>query len=444
MKTEQAAPIAVHKLSAMSKAEIAKLHIRTEGDLSAFLDGVKPIIDTVRQDGDAALVRYARQFDQADLSESTVEASKAEFDRAFDSLDSDLIETLEYAADNIRRFHGEQMPKDMWMKEIRPGVLVGERYNAIDSAALYSPRGKGSFPSVTLMTTIPAVVAGVREPIVITPPAPDGTVDAATLVAARLAGVERVFKAGGAVAVAAAAFGTESVPKCQKIEGPGSLWVVAAKRLLSGEIASHVRAGPTESVLLVDETATPRTAALDLLIEAEHGPDSSVFLVTPSADIAKAVIDAAPEFYQHMDSRRVEYASTVLSGNNGGVVITRDIEEAYRFVNDYAPEHLQVLSKNPFDHLAHIRNASEILLGENLPSSIANYVMGPNAVLPTSGAARFGSPLGVHDFLKSASIGHISPSGYAEMAMHTERFASYEGFDAHRNAVSALRLQSMA
>ena len=391
MKTEQAAPIAVHALSAMSKAEIAKLHIRTEGDLSAFLDGVKPIIDTVRQDGDAALVRYARQFDKAELTESTVEASKAEFDRAFDSLDSDLIETLEYAADNIRRFHEEQMPKDMWMKEIRPGVLVGERYNAIDSAALYSPRGKGSFPSVTLMTTIPAVVAGVREPIVITPPAPDGTVDAATLVAARLAGVERVFKAGGAVAVAAAAFGTQSVPKCQKIEGPGSLWVVAAKRLLSGEIASHVRAGPTESVLLVDETANPRTAALDLLIEAEHGPDSSVFLVTPSADIAKAVIDAAPEFYQHMDSKRVEYASTVLSGNNGGVVITRDMEEAYRFVNDYAPEHLQVLSKNPFDHLAHIRNASEILLGENRPSSIANYVMGPNAVLPTSGAARFGS-----------------------------------------------------
>ncbi|HGG63979.1 MAG TPA: histidinol dehydrogenase [Rhodobacteraceae bacterium] len=441
MKADQFAPIAVHELSAMSKAQIANLHIRTEGDLSGFLDGAKPIIDAVRQEGDAALVRFARQFDKAELTESTVEASKAEFDRAFDSLDRQLIETLEYAADNIRRFHEEQMPKEMWMKEIRPGVLVGERYNAIDSAALYSPRGKGSFPSVTLMTTIPAIVAGVREPIVVTPPAPDGTVDAATLVAARLAGVERVFKAGGAVAVAAAAFGTESVPKCQKIEGPGSLWVVAAKRLLSGEIASHVRAGPTESVLLVDKTANPRTAALDLLIEAEHGPDSSVFLVTPSADIAKAVTDAVPEFYQHMDTRRVEFATTVLSGKNGGVVVTRDIEEAYQFVNDYAPEHLQVLSKNPFDHLAHIENASEILLGENLPSSIANYVMGPNAVLPTSGAARFGSPLGVHDFLKSASIGHISPAGYAEMARHTNRFASYEGFDAHRNAVSDLRLQ---
>ncbi len=441
MKGDQCAPIAVHELSSMSKAQIANLHIRTEGDLSEFLEGVKPIIDAVRQDGDAALVRFAKQFDKAELTEITIEASKDEFDRAFDSLDRQLIETLEYAVDNIRRFHEEQMPKEMWMKEIRPGVLVGERYNAIDSAALYSPRGKGSFPSVTLMTTIPAAVAGVREPIVITPPAPDGSVDAATLVAARLAGVERVFKAGGAVAVAAAAFGTDSVPKCQKIEGPGSLWVVAAKRLLSGEIASHVRAGPTESVLLVDKTANPRTAALDLLIEAEHGPDSSVFLVTPSADIAKAVIDAVPEFYQHMDRRRVEFATTVLSGKNGGVVVTRDIEEAYQFVNDYAPEHLQVLSKNPFDHLAHIRNASEILLGENLPSSIANYVMGPNAVLPTSGAARFGSPLGVHDFLKSASIGHISQAGYAEMAMHTNRFATYEGFDAHRNAVSDLRLQ---
>lgn len=431
--------IRIHDLSKLSPGERAELLLRAENDLTYFLERIPPIIEGVRTEGDVALARFAREFDGAPVEADEIAATPEDFDAAFSCLDPGMIETLEYAADNIRRYHQAQMPGDMWMKEIRPGVLVGERFTPIDSAALYSPRGKGSFPSVTLMTAIPAVVAGVGNVAILTPPGPDGKIDPATLVAARLSGVDQVYKAGGAQAVAAAALGTATVPKCVKIEGPGSPWFVAAKRLLQGDIYSRLPAGPSESLILADETTDPEMAALDLLIESEHGADSSVFLVTWSRDLAEAVQKAVPAFLAHMTERRVEFSSEVLGGGNGGIILAGSREEAYAFVNDYAPEHLQILSKAPFEHLPHIRNASEILLGEYAPGSIANYMMGPNCVLPTSAAAKVHSPLGVHDFLKSASIGHVTSKGYAEMAPHTHRFATYEGFDAHANSVSTLR-----
>jgi histidinol dehydrogenase len=331
----------------------------------------------------------------------------------------------------------------MWMKEIRPGVLVGERATPIDSVACYSPRGKGSFPSVTLMTAIPAAVAGVPQPIILTPPGPDGKVDPATLVAARLAGVEQVYKAGGAQAVAAVAYGTATIPRCFKFVGPGNPWVVAAKRLLAGHIDPGLPAGPSETILLADATANPLIAALDMTIESEHGPDSSAFLVTWDAVLARAVRAAIPAYWDQQNDKLAGYSSTVLSGRRGGIVLASSAAEAYAFINDYAPEHCQVLSKSPYEHLAHIRNASEILLGEYAAGSIANYMMGPNCVLPTSSAARTHSPLGVLDFMKTCSVGHMTAGGYAEMAPHTHRFATYEGFDGHANAVSELRSQAM-
>ncbi|MAY63506.1 MAG: histidinol dehydrogenase [Rhizobiales bacterium] len=431
--------IRIHDLGALSDAQRLTLLQRTENDLSYFLERVPAIVEAVRTEGDEALARFARDYDHAPVTADDIAATEADFDAASASLEPEMIETLRYAADNIRRYHQAQMPGEMWMKEIRPGVLVGERFTPIDSVALYSPRGKGSFPSVTLMTAIPAVVAGVEHVIILTPPGPDGKVDPATLVAARLSGVEKVFKAGGAQAVAAAAYGTETIPRCLKIEGPGSPWFMAAKQVLAGRIESRLPAGPSESLIFVDETSDPRIAALDLLVESEHGADSSVFLVTCSRAFAEAVCAAAPEFWARMAPRRVEFSQAVLGGENGGVVLAGSLEEAYRFINDYAPEHLQILSKTPFAHLTHIRNASEILLGEETAAAIANYMMGPNCVLPTSGAAKVHSPLGVHDFLKSASVGHMTAKGYAEMAPHTHRFATYEGFDAHANSVSELR-----
>jgi len=325
------------------------------------------------------------------------------------------------------------------MTEIRPGVLVGERATPIDSVACYSPRGKGSFPVVTLMTAIPAVVAGVPSPVILTPPGADGEVDPATLVAARIAGIDTVCKAGGAQAVAAAAFGTNSVPRCHKIVGPGSPWLVAAKRLLSGQIDPGLPAGPSETILLADPSANAHIAALDLCIESEHGPDSGAFLVTWDRKLAEHVCELVPAYWARMGDTLAQYSSTVLSGKRGGVVLAANAQEAYDFVNDYAPEHCQVLSKTPFEHLSHVRNASEILLGEHAAGSLANYLMGPNCVLPTAAGARTHSPLGVPDFMKTCSVGHVTDVGYKALAPHTHRFACYEGFDGHANAVSVLR-----
>jgi histidinol dehydrogenase len=432
-------PVAIHTLATLSADARAELLARSEENLESFMQGAAPIIEAVRSEGDAALVHYSKQFDHADINVDQIAATKTEIDNAFDALDAAFIEVLEYAADNIRRFQQEQMPGDMWMKEIRPGVLVGERYTPIDSVACYSPRGKGSFPSVTLMTAIPAVVAGVPDAMVLTPPGPDGNVDPATLVAARLAGIEQVYKAGGVQAVAAAAYGTQTIPECKKIVGPGSPWLVAAKRLLSGVIDPGLPAGPSETIVMADPSANPLIAALDLLIESEHGSDSSAFLVTWDKALAEKAAAAIPGYWDTMSDTLAGFSSDVLSGTSGGIVLTEDAESAYAFINDYAPEHCQVLSQNPFEHLSHIRNASEILLGEHAAGSLANYIMGPNCVLPTSGAANTYSPLGVHDFMKSASVGHVTKQGYDQLAQRVHRFATYEGFDAHANSVSSLR-----
>ena len=432
--------VSLHELAKLDAAQYEQLLSRAEDELDTFIEGVKPIIAAVLEEGDEAVARFGQQYDGAsELVAGELAASKNDIDNAFDQVDKAMIETLEYSADNIRRFHEAQRPPEMWMKEIRPGVLVGERATPIDSVACYSPRGKGSFPSVTLMTAIPAVVAGVPAPVILTPPGADSKVDPATLVAARLAGVERVFKVGGAQAVAAVAYGTASIPRCFKIVGPGNPWLVAAKRQLAGRIDPGLPAGPSETIILADETANPFVAALDMTIESEHGDDSGAFLVTWDRAVAEAVVQAIPGYWDHQSDKLAGYSSTVLSGQRGGVVLADSKAAAYAFINDYAPEHCQVLSTHPYEHLAHIRNASEILLGQNAVGSIANYMMGPNCVLPTSAAARTHSPLGVHDFMKTCSVAHMTESGYREMAPHTHRFATYEGFDGHANAVSSLR-----
>ena len=431
--------IALYDYDALSAQERAHLCLRAEDDLVDYMTKVEPIIAAVREEGDEAIARFIKKFDGAEVDAQNLLATEAEFEAAFEALDDDFIDVLRYAADNIRRFHEMQKPQDIWWTEIRPGVKVGERATAIQSVALYSPRGKGSFPSVTLMTAIPAVVAGVAEPIILTPPGPDGQIDPATLVAARLSGVEKVARAGGPLAVAAAAFGTKTIPKCLKIEGPGSPWFVAAKKLLADDISSRLPAGPSEVVILADDSISPDLAALDILIESEHGADSSGFLVTYSKEFAEQVRASIPQFYDKMSEERVDYASTVLAGPRGGIVLCKDKEQAYAFINAYAPEHCQILSKDAEQHLPHIINASEILLGEYAAGSLANYMMGPNCVLPTSGAAHIHSPLGVMDFMKMTSVGTLNAQGFAEMAPKTERFARYEGFDAHANAVSSLR-----
>ena len=436
-------PVALHDLAKLSAAERAALLVRAEEDLSLYIERVTPILAAVKAEGDAALVRFARQFDKAPVSftAASLKVGKADIDAAFKTVSPEVIAAIEFAADNIRRYHQAQMPEEMWMKEIQPGVMTGERWNAIDSCACYIPRGKGSFPSMVTMSLIPAVVAGVPHLIVLTPPGPDGKADAATLVAARISGVEEIYLVGGAQAIAAAAYGTATVPKVHKILGPSNSYGVAAKRLLSDVIDPGFMAGPSESIILADETANGRLAALDLLIEAEHGPDSSAFLVTNSRAVAEAAIAAIPDFYKQMSETRVGYCDEVLSGKRGGVVLAPDLQGVFDFVNDYAPEHLMVHAKEPFEHLGRIRNAGEILLGAHTPNTLGNYVLGPNAILPTSGAARTASPLSVFDYLKRTSLAYVTPKGYPQMAKPAKALADYEGFDAHANAVSELRQQ---
>jgi histidinol dehydrogenase len=432
-------PIAVFDLATLSAEARARLLMRSEADLALFEERVKPIIEQVRRDGDAALVHFAARFDGATLSPDAIRTPDHEFDVARESVSPDVIAALEYAVDNVRHYHQAQMPEQMWMKEVRPGIFAGERWSPIDSVACYVPRGKGSFPSVAVMTAVPAMVAKVPRVIICTPPLPDGRTDPATLVAARLAGVTEVYRCGGAQAVAAVAYGTATVPRVLKMVGPGSPYLVAAKKLLSHRLDPGILAGPSESIILADETADGRLAALDLLIEAEHGPDSSCFLVTSSRAVAEAARAAIPGFWAQMSDQRVDFSATVLRGPQGGIVLAPDFESACGFANDYAPEHLTIHASDPWRHLGRIRNAGEILLGERTPSTLANFVLGPNAVLPTSGAARTSSALGVYDFVKRSSLAYVTTSGYSGAARHAGRLATYEGFDGHANAVSATR-----
>jgi histidinol dehydrogenase len=429
----------LHDLAALNNAERTALMRRAEADLGPFMERVRQIVEAVRTDGDAALVRLAREIDNVALDPALIAATDSEFEAADADLSAEVKDAIAYAARSIRRYHEDQKPPEMWLHEIHPGAYAGERTLPIPSAACYVPRGKGSFPSVAMMTTIPAVVAGVAEVCIVTPPGPGGQVDAGTLVAARLAGVSRVYKCGGAAALAAVAYGTQTVPRCAKIVGPGSPWMAAAKRLLADVIDTGTPAGPSESIILADASADGRLAALDLLIEAEHGPDSSAYLVTPSRAVAEAAAEALPGYLAHMGEQRASFAKTVLGGPRGGIVLAPSLDGAIDFVNDYAPEHLEILAAEPMALLGRIRNAGEVLLGRHTPIVIGNFVLGANAVLPTNAAARTHSPLSVFDFMKRMSVGYVTAPAYPELGRHAHALATYEGFEAHANAVSALR-----
>ena len=430
--------ISFHDLRAVAKPPDT-LFARSVMDLTTFCERAQPIVDSVRNQGDEALRRFARELDGVKAEGMAIRAEEAEFAAALDQVPPAVIRAIEHAADNIRRFHAAQMPEEMWLKQIEPGVWVGDRHIPIDSVACYVPRGKGSFPSVVNMTAIPAIVAGVARAVIITPPGPDGRVDPGTLIAARCAGVKEVYKCGGAQGVAAVAFGTETVPKCLKIVGPGSPWVLAAKRLLANVIDPGINAGPSESIVLADESADGALAALDLLIEAEHGADSSVYLVTSSPKVIEAARAALSDYWRQMQPQRAEFSRRVLCGKAGGMILTRDFSAAIEFVNDFAPEHLEILANEPLAVMGRIRNAGEVLLGRYTPITLGNYLLGINAVLPTGRHARTGSPLSVFDFMKRMSVGYVTADGYPGLAADARTLATYEGFDAHARAVSPER-----
>ncbi len=338
----------------------------------------------------------------------------------------------------MRAFHEQQMPHEQWFTQVAPGVLAGEKISPISSVGLYVPRGKGAFPSVMYMLAAPASIAGVPRIVVGTPPAPGGEVDPASLVAADLCGVHEIYRIGGAQAIAALAYGTASIARVRKITGPGSPYISAAKRLLYGTVDVGLPAGPSEAILLADESADPELVARDLLIEAEHGPDSSSLLVTPSRVLLEAVLALLPAKISALPEPRQSFCRTGFESEQGtgGLVLTTTLREAVDFVNEYAPEHLELHVREPFALLPDLKNVGEILVGPHTPISIGNYCLGTNAILPTGGFAHTYSCTTVYDFLKRTGVGYVTAEGYAGLSETTRRLADFEGFPAHARAVT--------
>ena len=418
----------------LTDEQLKKIFKRSEQDISDLLPLAKEVSDDVRDNGDAALVKYTRKFDAENYDASMIRATPEDFAAARANLEPEIIDAIEKAHENILKFHEEQMPEQMWFTEVKPGIMAGEKISPIASVGLYVPRGKGAFPSVMLMLATPAKVAGVERIIVITPPTPEGKADDASLVAAEVAGVDEVYVVGGIQAIASVAYGTETVPQVDKVIGPGSSYVTAAKRLLYGTIDVGLPAGPSESIILADENVDPRLAALDLLVEAEHGAESAALLVTHSREVAEKALEVLPEYIAMLPEWRQDFISNVLS-NYGGILLTESLEESIAFVNEYAPEHLEVLVKDPFIALNKIKNAGEILLGELTPIPTANYALGLNAILPTGGFAKTFSSVSVWDFLKRSGVGYLSREGYEELQGYVALLADYEGFPAHAQAL---------
>jgi histidinol dehydrogenase len=431
--------INLYDLEKLSQSEIAQLFKRSELDIAELQKVVQPVIQDVLQRGDLALLAYNEKFDKAKMTVDQLKVTDTEFEQARNNLDPEIKKVIEISAANIKKFHQAQMPEQMWFTQIDDGIMAGEKITPITSVGIYVPRGKGSFPSVMLMLCIPAVIAKVPKVIVCTPPTADGKVDDASLFTAELCGVKDVYKVGGAQAIAAMAYGTDTIPKVHKALGPGSSYVSAAKRLLYGAIDVGTPAGPSESIILCDETVNPQIAALDLLIEAEHGPDSTALLVTHSPEIANQVQALLPDLINDLPEERKRFCQTVMS-SYGGIVLTSSVEKSIQFVNDFAPEHLEVLVKEPMAVLNQIVNAGEILLGPYTPITTGNFSLGVNAILPTGGFAKTFSCVTVHDFLKRSSIGYMTKEGYNKIKDVARKFAEYEGFPSHVNAISKRNL----
>ena len=404
--------------------EILNRDIRAEADVEATVDA---IIADVRARGDAALIEYAAKFDHAELTD--VRVSQAEIEEAFAELektDPEFITTLKMAAENIRHFHEQQLHKNFVVND-KPGIVLGQKYTPIQRAGVYVPGGTAAYPSTVLMDVIPAKVAGVGQIVMTTPAGRDGKVNPSILAAAVIAGIDLIFKTGGAQAVAALAYGTESIPAVDKIVGPGNIYVATAKRKVFGKVGIDMIAGPSEILVLADGTCNPAWVAADLLSQAEHDKLASPVLVTDSRDLAKAV--------QIPQLPRAAIARASVD-TNGKIIVTDDMNKAIEAVNIIAPEHLEICVDDPFAVLNSVQNAGSIFLGKNVPEALGDYFAGPNHTLPTSGTARFSSPLGVDDFVKKSSFIYYTREALGEVQGRIANFAEHEGLHAHAKSVT--------
>lgn len=408
----------------------ARILHRAQKDIEDVTSVVAPILENVRNRGDAALFDYAKKFDKAALT--SLKVTEEEFAAARKSIDPKMLETLKRCAGNVRKFHAEQMRRveESWFVEIEPGVYAGEKVTPVSSVGLYVPGGKNLYPSTVYMMAVPAVAAKVPKIVICTPPRPDGSVSDVILCAAEISGVTEIYKAGGAVAIAAMAYGTETVPKVHKVLGPCSTYGAAAKQLVGGIINPGMPAGPSDSLILCDEYADVDNSALDVLNEAEHGPDSAGLLVTHEKKFAEAVHKKLEELIEGMPEPQRGYLLFNMSLYSG-VILTDSLEASIDFCNLYAPEHVVLKTRVNDAVLPRLVNAGEILIGENTPSSLGNFAIGVNHVLPTGGMAHSYSCTSVWDYLKRTSLARVTAEGLNSLTPATLAMADYEGFPAH-------------
>ena len=419
--------IPILKLKELSDEQILNRDIQAEENVSAAVDAV---IAAVRTRGDAALLDYTERFDGVKLN--GLQVTDQEIASAMMQVSSSLVDTLRAAANNIRAFHQAQVRQDVVLTD-KPGVVLGQRYTPIEKVGICVPRSPVAFPSTILMNVIPAKIAGVKEIVLVTPPEKDGSVSPAALAAACIAGVDRIFKIGGAQAVAALAYGTETVPAVDKIVGPGGIFVATAKRKVFGKVGIDMIAGPSEILVLADGTCNPRWVAADLLSQAEHDVLASAVLVTDSEALATAV---QAEVARQLNLLPREPVARKSIEGSSKILLCDSLDEVIDTANRIAPEHLEICTDDPFAILPRIRNAGSIFLGKNAPEALGDYFAGPNHTLPTSGTARFSSPLGVDDFVKKSQFIYYTRDALEKVAQPIAAFAREEGLEGHARSVT--------
>ena len=418
--------ISLYEFEKIAPEQILNRDIQAEEDVSRAVDEV---ISAVRERGDEALKEYTKRFDGVELD--TLQVTEGEIASAWEQVDEDFRVTLQMAADNIRRFHENQVHQDFVLTD-QPGIVMGQRYTPIEKVGICVPRSPVAFPSTILMNVIPAKIAGVSEIALVTPPEKDGSISPAALAAAKIAGVTKIFKCGGAQAVAALAYGTKTIPAVDKIVGPGGIFVATAKRKVFGKVGIDMIAGPSEILVLADGKCDPRWVAADLLSQAEHDVLATAVLVTESRELAENVQTELEVQLARLPRREVARKSI---DDNGKIIVTDSLEKAVEAVNLIAPEHLELCVAEPFALLPRIKNAGSIFLGRNAPEALGDYFAGPTHTLPTSGTARFSSPLSVDDFVKKSSFLYYTREAISPVADRVADFALREGLYAHAQSV---------
>ena len=420
------------KLTEESKKDILKNMLRRSPDnYGPYEATVKEIVENVHQNKDAALFEYTHRFDKADINASNVKVTDEEIEEAYNKVDKNLLEVIRKSIKNIREYH-ELQKRNSWITTKENGIMLGQKITALQSVGVYVPGGKAAYPSTVLMNVVPAHVAGVENIIMTTPCNEEGKVYPTTLVAAKEAGATAIYKAGGAQAIAALAFGTESIPKVDKIVGPGNIFVALAKRLVYGHVSIDSIAGPSEILVLSDGSGNPKYIAADLLSQAEHDELASAILITTDADFAEKVSEWTDVFTEKLSRKDIIRKSL---DNFGYILLVDNLDEGIAVTNEIAPEHLEIMTKNPYDTMTKVRNAGAIFLGEYSSEPLGDYFAGPNHVLPTNGTARFFSPLGVDDFIKKSSIISYSESALRDVYKDVVTFAEAEYLTAHANSM---------